>query len=100
MHKVRVTYGHAENDEATLLRGQIAAPDVRAQNVDARWRIPSMGVEDPRLAQVGLDPGTSLNRAGDDPQERRCAFRHSDDVQVVQERRETLIRPQGGTSRD
>ena len=95
-----MTYGHAEGDEATLLRGQVAAPDVRAQDVDAGWRIPSSCVEDPRLAQVGLDPGTSLNLADYDPQERRCAFRHGDNVQVVQERGETLIRQQTGTSRD
>ena len=95
-----MTYGDAEGDEATLLRGQVAAPDVRAQDVDAGWRIPSSCVENPRLAQVGLDAGTSLNLAGYDPQERRCAFRHGDDVEVVQERSETLIGPQRRTSRD
>ena len=54
---------------------KVDAPDVRAEDVDAGWRIPSFGVEDPRFAEVGLDPCTSLNLAGDDPQERRCAFR-------------------------
>ena len=92
-----MTYGHANIDEATLLPGQVAAPDVRAQDVDAGWRSPSSCVKTrvlPRLSEAGLDPGTLLNPAGDNPQERRFTCRHSDDAHVNLELHETLTRPQ------
>ena len=73
-----MTYGQERRSQA--FRWQIAAPDVRAQHIDAKWRNPSCCVEDPGLAQVGLDPGTSLNLTGEDPQERVSEFGHGDET--------------------
>jgi len=57
LHEVWVTYGHAESDEATLFRGQIATPNVRAQDVDAGRRIPTRVL--PKLALTPAPRSTS-----------------------------------------
>ena len=54
--EVRVTYGHANIDEATLLPGQVAAPNVRAQDVDAGWRSPSSCLKTRVLLRLASTP--------------------------------------------
>ena len=100
--EVGVTDGHAESNESVPSRGQVAAPNVRAEGGYAGWCVPTCCVVDSCLAQVRFDAGTSLDLAGDNAKQRCRTFRDCHDVKVIQERREVLASAQrcaGGDQR-
>ena len=63
--EVGMTDGHAESNESAPSRGQVAAPNVRAEGGYAGWCVPTCCIVDSCFAQVRFDAGTSLDLAPD-----------------------------------
>ena len=88
-------YGGAQCDEATLLRGPAATPDLGPQVCDSGRRRASFVVENARLAQVGRYAGMCLDLASHQIQGgTRAEWFGQKDIEVIKKRNERFSLPE------